>query len=323
MVLLISSCNGNNDPVGSQEDISTSNEESNSNEEIAETSTQTTPEPRTPPSPSELCQDVQISESDQPVTLSNLQFYRSPPNPINFDDSLGSNFGTDSDEDNLIGCVTNHSQDPLAGIHLEISYNEGNAYGAGIANSPNQEIPPSETVPFRHSIGIDSDTQTVTINKVTTLEPTATEGFSEPLESFNLEKTVTYVPATIPSVESIEQLCADVKPTQSDQPLEVNNLQIYDPPQDPYNFGFARESVLVGCITNYSNEPLHSLGMSYSSNGTGLGGATVEIPVKEIPSKQTVVFRKFGSLSADTEFIVIHSIGGNSGEVELDVTVNR
>lgn len=275
-------------------------------------------EPKVAPSPETLCQNLDIVDSSQPVTLSNLQFHRPIPIPFSFNQEIA--------EDYLIGCITNHTQQPIAGINLQLNLvlANGNGYASGMIDFPGESISPGETLPFRHLIELNSDTVEVNIQKVKILELMSNKVTYQQVDQFNPQQTVAYVPAKSPPTgESVDNFCDNVEPVKTDQEIEVNNLQIYNLPKDMYDFEEEQESLLVGCITNHSDQPLGGLGMSYSSNGQGIGGATVTIPVDVVKTGETVPFYKYGSISDETEFIVIHNIGGSTGQLKMNTKVNR
>jgi hypothetical protein len=265
-----------------------------------------------------LCRGVTANSAGQPIEISNIRFYRPPVNPYNFGYSA---FDAGSEKDYMIGCLTNNSSQPLNAVAMEFSskMNDGGGFSSGGLDLPVEVIQPGATVPFRGPFGIDPETSEIVVEKLT-----GTDGAYQPVETVEPKLKLTYSPTpAAASSQAADQLCSGIRPTKNNQAFEVNQLQIYLPPFDPYAFEAEPQNYLVGCITNHSDEPLSDLGMAYSDGEFGGGGATVNVPGDNVPPGATVPFRKFGDVDADQASITVLSFNSNLGEIEVGITVNR
>lgn len=323
--LLIWGCNTSNslppEPTmpenASSPTVGSPSEESNSSsgESTEQTQTKEIIEGKVAPSPNDLCAEIAAADAQQPITLSNLQFHRPIPIPFEFDEEI--------DADHLIGCITNNAEQPINGVELTLTFEVegGSGFAVAMVEFPGESIAPGQTVPFKHSSELDFDTTEVTVKKAVTLEPmTGYEEYAfQAVDEFETQQTVVYVPAKSPPGESVDAFCEGAAAAKTDQLLEVNRVEIYTLPRDPYDFREEQEVALVGCVTNHSDEPIEGLGMSFSTNESNFAVASVLIPGDAIQPGQTVPFRKFGELSEDTKLFTIHSMNS----VEMNISVNR
>jgi hypothetical protein len=220
----------------------------------------------------------------------------------------------------MIGCLINNSGQALSSVAIEFSSQmpDGAGFSSGGIDIPVELLQPGARVPFRGPFGIDPDTTEIVLEKLT--------GFDNAYQQVATaapQITIAYSPSpAAPAVQSPNQLCAGIRPIRSGQAFEVNRLQLYVPPHDPYDFSSSTGHYLVGCITNHSNQPLSDLSMAYGDATYGGGGATVNVPGDEVPPGSTMPFRKYGDVDADQTSITVLSISSNVGEIEVGVTVS-
>lgn len=272
--------------------------------------------PQVAPEPSVLCEQVELSEPNQPIILSNLQFHRPAPIPFEFE-------ATDAAE-HLIGCVTNQTEAAITGVEIAITFElERGDSGVAVAqvDFPGEQIGPGQTVPFKHRSELDSDLIELTVEKVTTLQPRP--GFEEyayvPVDVVEPQIEIVHRPAQAPPLTETDHLCQDIEPPQSNAAIAVTNWQIYEVPQDLYDFREESDALLVGCVTNLSDRPLDGLSMAYSTETQSNAFATVLLPESALQPNQTLPFKKLGEVLPETQIIVVHRLGG----VPMDVSIGR
>ena len=324
LVLGTAGCTASNSPPGRSDAADpTATSLAAETEEAATNPTSSTPSTagKVAPSPDELCANVEAGDPQQLIGLTNLQFHRPAPIPFQFE----AMDEADEPVEHLIGCITNRTDQTISGVQLQIDFQtqDGSGFAAAQIEFPGANIAPGQTVPFKHSTEFDTDLTELTITEVTTLEPMPghEEYAFQKIATFRPEIEVAYVPAKASASEPMTDLCADVAPSTSDAdaPIAVNKLQIYDLPQDTYDFREGSESILIGCVTNLTEEPIPGLGVAYKGNYSDFAGATIELPVEVIQSGETVPFRKYGELDAGTEALYVYSIG----DLEINGTVTR
>ncbi|MEM7648421.1 MAG: hypothetical protein AAF283_04545 [Cyanobacteria bacterium P01_A01_bin.70] len=271
------------------------------------------------PPPSELCAQVEPGNLDYPVAITNLQFHRPSLIPFEFD----AMDDDDKPTEHLIGCLTNQTEQEITGVQLGLTFDsqDGSGFAMAMIDFPGKVIAPGQTVPFKHRSELYPDMIQLTLSEVITLEPMP--GFEDtafqPLDQLQPDITIAYVPAKARSGESMEGFCEKGDRPSSEALIAVSNLQIYDLPKDTYDFREQPVSILVGCITNLSADPLENLGVSYGGQYADFGAATIELPVDAIQPGETVPFRKYGELSAGTTALYVQSIG----DLEITSIVTR
>lgn len=323
LILSTVSCTAGDSPQEMPDSTDTPSVNSSAdNEQIAAgepTAPHNSVEAKVAPSPTDLCADLEPRDSPPPIALTNLQFHRPSPIPFEFDAM------DDADEpvEHLIGCLTNQTEGEITGVQLGLTFDsqDGSGFAMAMIDFPGKVIAPGQTVPFKHRSELYPDMIQLTLSEVITLEPMP--GFEDtafqPLDQFQPDITIAYVPAKALSGDSMEGFCEKGDRPPSEAPIAVNNLQIYDLPKDDYDFREQPVSILVGCITNLSADPIENLGVSYGGQYADFAAATIELPVDAIQPGETVPFRKYGELSAGTTTVYVHSIG----DVEIKSIVTR
>jgi hypothetical protein len=264
-----------------------------------------------------LCQGVQANPAGPSLQLSRIQFYRPPSSPFSFGNFMAD---VDPDKDYMIGCVTNNSRQPIT--HIQITYTSNNSGSLGFSLSsggldfPGGLIQPGATVPFRGPFGIDAGTSG--------LEITALDGRDqrfEPVDTVQPPLKVPFKP-TGAAPAAVQPFCTAGRSPQGDQPFSVSQIQLYQPPADPFDFAGQNRFYLVGCITNHRSQPLADLGMVYGVGSSGGGFASIMLPGDAVPPGQTVPWRKFGDITAGDAPMTLGTISSNLGEINVRETVN-
>ncbi len=264
-----------------------------------------------------LCQGVQANPAGPALQLSRIQFYRPPSSPFGFGSSMAD---VDPDKDYMIGCVTNNSRQPIG--YIQISYSSKTPgslrfnISSGSLSFPGDMIQPGATVPFRGPFGIDAG--------ISGLEISALDGRDQRFEPVNTVQPQLNVPfrPTGAAPATPQPFCTAGRSPQGNQPFSVSQIQLYQPPADPFDFAGQNRLYVVGCITNHRSQPLTDLSMTYSQRGSGGGFATVSLPGAAVPPGQTVPWRKFGDLKADESPLTVEKISSNQGEITVGVTVS-
>ncbi|MEM8637950.1 MAG: hypothetical protein AAGG51_03900 [Cyanobacteria bacterium P01_G01_bin.54] len=120
--------------------------------------------------PNQSCEGIEPFQPNQPVEIQALQIYPFDQDPFAFEPSL-------RDDAALIGCLTNHTDQPLNDVHLVSVDDEGLA-GAKLMYFAEESIQPQQTVAVVNS-GLLTDTKFLHIQ---TISYTNDQGFSEEIE---------------------------------------------------------------------------------------------------------------------------------------------
>jgi hypothetical protein len=194
--------------------------------ETAQARQPTSSEAESNPAVASLCQGVEPGPSADALTISNIQFYRPPATAVKFgpeyrhDDSNGQ-------EDYMIGCLTNNSNQAILSVGMNVTTAHG--FSSGGLDFPGDLIQPGESVPFRGPFGIDPDVTEMKVVELTSLD----ESY-QPAATVEPQLSIAYSPTPeVSPGDSLDQFCAGVTPTKTDQPFEINQLQLYEPPRIP------------------------------------------------------------------------------------------
>lgn len=100
------------------------------------------------------CPAVPSTEESQPVELTSVRFEQDE---------------TDAAEDAIVGCVTNHSDQPITGVSVAYrgsSEQNSELFQGGFSNLSFQNLGPGQTVPFRSSFTLNEGVSRVEISSI-------------------------------------------------------------------------------------------------------------------------------------------------------------
>lgn len=263
-----------------------------------------------------LCQGVQANPAGPSLQLSRIQFYRPPSSPFSFGSFMDD---ADPGKDYMIGCVTNNSRQPIGYIQISYSSNTPGSLGfnfsSGSLSFPEDVIQPGATVPFRGPLGIDAE--------ISGLEITSLNALNQRFESVDTVQPQLNVPfrPTGAAPAAAQPFCTAGRSPQGNQPFSVSQIQLYQPPADPFDFAGQNRFYLVGCITNHGSQPLTNLSMVYGLGGSGGGFASIMLPGNAVPPGQTLPWRRYSDIEAGESPLTIDKISGDQGEITVGVTV--
>jgi hypothetical protein len=112
-----------------------------------------TPSPVTPALTNQFCNAVRPTQTNQIFEVSQLQFFQPPYDPYDFEETP---------QIYLVGCITNHSNQPLSNLGLAYSRGENHGGGATV-QIPGNAVAPGQTVAFRKFGDIDANQTSITV----------------------------------------------------------------------------------------------------------------------------------------------------------------